>query len=129
MSSSFPFADLVEDVDGYLVAAAVLAGTPINVAVRDQLTSGHLSRFRRFVDLRHGGRADHVVSTARNLLGSAGDTELAALRTAAIKRTGGWDTLLPGHMPDSKLDPFLQGYADTLLGLVGQENARRLRLG
>ncbi|RLK61783.1 glycoside hydrolase domain-containing protein [Actinokineospora cianjurensis] len=126
--SSFPFNDLVEDVDGYLVGTAVLAGTPINTAVRDHLTGGCLSRFRRFVDLRHGGRADHVVATARSLLGNAGDTELAALRTAAIKKTGGWDALLPGHMPDSKLDPFLQGYADTLLGLVGQENARRARL-
>ncbi|GAA3039461.1 glycoside hydrolase domain-containing protein [Actinokineospora globicatena] len=127
--SSFPFGDLIEDVDGYLVGRAVLAGTPINTAVRQHLTVGCLTRFRRFLDLRHGGRAEHVVATARNLLGNAGDTELAALRTAAIKKTGGWDALLPGHMPDSKLTPFLQGYADTLLGLVNQERSRLARLG
>lgn len=128
--SSFPFNDLIEDVDGYLIGTAVRNGAKIHEAIRAHLGgSGHLSRFKQFFDSRHAGKVGNVMETARNMLEDVGDdTVLAALRTAAIKQIGGWDVLLPGHMPDSKLDPFLSGYADTIQKLVGQENARVARL-
>ncbi|QUQ63078.1 glycoside hydrolase domain-containing protein [Kutzneria sp. CA-103260] len=129
VSSSFPFDDMIEDVDGYLIGTAVSGGTPINQAMRAHLAGGgHLSRFKQFYDRRYGGSVANAKATADSILeGDLGDVELEALRTAAIRSTGGWDVLLPALMPADKLDPFLQGYADTIQALVGQENARAKR--
>ncbi|MCE7006077.1 DUF1906 domain-containing protein [Kibdelosporangium philippinense] len=125
--SSFSFGDLIEDVDGYLIGMACKNGARIDQQIRAHIGgSGHLSRFKRFFEDRYQGKGGDIVECARHMLEDVdGDTTLAALRTAAIKKTGGWNTLLPGHMPADKLNPFLQGYADTILRVVGQENARR----
>jgi hypothetical protein len=48
------------------------------------------------------------------LISDGTDAELGALCTAAIRTTGGWNCLLPAMLPPDKLDPFLQGYADTI---------------
>jgi len=129
VSSSFPFDDMIEDVDGYLIGTAVSGGTPINQVMRAHLAGGgHLSRFKQFYDRRYGGSVANAKACADSMLeGVLDDDELEVLRTAAIRSTGGWDVLLPGMMPSDKLDPFLQGYADTIQALVGQENARAKR--
>lgn len=130
LSSSFSFSDLIEDADGYLIGMAVRGGVKINEAVRAHLGgTGHLSRFRRLLDGRFGGTASGAVAATRTMLLDVGDDDVVdALRTAAIRQVSGWNTMLPGYMPDDKLNPFIQGFADTLLNLVGQENARRARL-
>jgi peptidoglycan hydrolase-like protein with peptidoglycan-binding domain len=129
VSSSFPFDDMLEDVDGYLIGLATRAGTPINQAMQNFYAgNGHLSRFKQFYDMRHGGSVANVKQAADDMLeGSLGDPELEVLRTTAIRKVAGWNVITPNLMPRDKLDPFLQGYADTIQALVGQENARAKR--
>ncbi|GAA3182928.1 MULTISPECIES: glycoside hydrolase domain-containing protein [Streptomyces] len=119
-SSSFPMGDLIEDIDGFLIGTACKNGADFHTEVRKMLDQdGHATRFKRYYQQRHNSTKQHVIDTAKNMLTDVGDdTELAALRTAAIKDSGGWDTTLPGHMPDYKLDPFVEGYADCLIRLT-----------
>lgn len=49
VSSSFGFADLIEDADGCLVARAVLGGQDIATALRERY-SNNGSAFKRFTD-------------------------------------------------------------------------------
>ena len=119
--SSFPFNDLVEDVDGYLVAMAVRRGTPVNEAIRQQLAGqGHLTRFTRFVRERYGGTEAGAVSAARSMLVDGTDAGLMSMRTAVIIKAGG-AVLLPHHLSDEKLTPFLRGYAERVFTLARQE--------
>ncbi|MBB5957458.1 peptidoglycan hydrolase-like protein with peptidoglycan-binding domain [Saccharothrix tamanrassetensis] len=112
--SSFPLNDLVEDVDGYLVGSAVRNGARIDQAIRAHLTGGHRTRFRQFYDNRYGGTVAGVRDAAWNALGgSTGDAQLSGLTEAAIRKTGG-ACLLPTQLPAAKLEPFLQGYAETI---------------
>ncbi|MFD0207115.1 MULTISPECIES: glycoside hydrolase domain-containing protein [Saccharothrix] len=112
--SSFPLNDLVEDADGYLVGSAVRNGARIDHAIRAHLTDGHRTRFRQFYANRYGGTVAGVRDAAWNALGgSAADAQLSALTEAAIRRTGGV-CLLPAQLPEAKLEPFLQGYAETI---------------
>ncbi|PSL52235.1 uncharacterized protein DUF1906 [Saccharothrix carnea] len=112
--SSFPLNDLVEDVDGYLVGSAVRDGARIDHAIRDHLTTGHRTRFRQFYANRYGGTVAGVRDAAWNALGgSTADAQLSGLTEAAIRRTGGV-CLLPTQLPEAKLEPFLQGYAETI---------------
>ncbi|MBA8827297.1 peptidoglycan hydrolase-like protein with peptidoglycan-binding domain [Saccharopolyspora lacisalsi] len=128
-TSSFPFSDLIEDVDGYLVGMAVRDGKNIVDAIQDHIGgTGHLSRFRSFYDDRYGGTVGNTVKTASDMLQGAVDLKLEGIRIAAIEKSGGWKVILPADLPGYKLDPFIKGYADTIQQLVGQENARLLRL-
>jgi peptidoglycan hydrolase-like protein with peptidoglycan-binding domain len=112
--SSFPLNDLVEDVDGYLIGSAVRNGARIDQAIRAHLTDGHRTRFRQFYVNRYGGTVTGVRNAAWNALGgSTADAQLAGLTEAAIRKTGGV-SLLPMQLPDAKLEPFLQGYAETI---------------
>ncbi len=127
--SSFLFGDLIEDVDGYFIGLAVRGRTNIVEAIRDQIGgTGHLSRFGRFFNRRYGESLEDTISTARSMLTVGGDTQLVVLRNGAVKKAGGWNAMLPGRMPEYKLHPFLEGYADTIQRIVGQENERMVRL-
>nr|WP_042194607.1 glycoside hydrolase domain-containing protein [Kibdelosporangium sp. MJ126-NF4]CEL21431.1 putative peptidoglycan binding domain protein [Kibdelosporangium sp. MJ126-NF4]CTQ96002.1 putative peptidoglycan binding domain protein [Kibdelosporangium sp. MJ126-NF4] len=116
VDSSFPFSDLIEDVDGWLIGTAAKNGAKINEAIRAHLTgNGHVTRFRRFWSERFGGDKGKATALTRNMLISDGtDPELGALKSAAVRSTGGWNCLLPGMMPDDKLNPFIDGYVDTI---------------
>ncbi|WP_211346929.1 glycoside hydrolase domain-containing protein [Saccharothrix australiensis] len=112
--SSFPLNDLVEDADGYLIGRAARGGARIDQAIRAHLTDGHRTRFRRFHADRYGGTARGARDAAWTaLVGTTGDAQLAGLTEAAIRKTGG-ACLLPGQLPADKLEPFLQGYAETV---------------
>jgi hypothetical protein len=84
--------------------------------------SGHLHRFTDYFTQRHGSSVAHAEDTARTMLVDVGDDDvLDAMRTQAIRQVSGWNTLLPGYLTDGKLDPYLQGYAETLRKLADQE--------
>lgn len=121
VQSSFSFGDLIEDVDGHLLGTAARNGGQFNQLLRTHLTgSGHVNRFKRFYSERHGNSTANVVATARHMIGRHDeDTRLDSLRWAAIQYTGGYPTLKPEDLPDSKITPFLQGYADTIQRLAG----------
>ncbi|WP_158850146.1 glycoside hydrolase domain-containing protein [Saccharothrix deserti] len=114
--SSFPLGDLIEDVDGHLLGLSLRIGGRVDELLRLHLAgTGHVGRFARFFGARYDARNADIVAAARNMLISDGtDAELGGLCTAAIRTTGGWNCLLPGMLPADKLDPFLQGYADTI---------------
>jgi peptidoglycan hydrolase-like protein with peptidoglycan-binding domain len=115
--SSFPLGDLIEDVDGHLLALSLrTTGGRVDEQLRLHLAgTGHVYRFARFFGARYDGRNADVVATARNMLmGDGSDNVLGALRTAAIRTTGGWNCVLPNMLSAAQLDPFLQGYADTI---------------
>ncbi|MDX3076283.1 hypothetical protein [Streptomyces sp. MI02-7b] len=131
VSSTVSFKDMLEDIDGYLVGVAVRNDVPINQVMRSHFgggtNAGHLSRFKDYYNQRHGGSVANVSATARSVLIDVGDDdELGAIRTVAIRMIAGVATMLPGSMPDEKLNPFLDEYADTIQRFVGNENARRL---
>ncbi|MEU7997060.1 glycoside hydrolase domain-containing protein [Micromonospora sp. NPDC049060] len=130
VDSSFSFGDLIEDADGYLVGMALRGGAKVHEAIRGHLGgTGHLSRFRNFFTRRYGSTAG-ATSAARTLLCGTNDLITDGLRVIAIElKTHG--ALLPHLLPDSKLNPFIQGYVDTLQNLVGQEAriSRRTVLG
>ncbi|WP_433796660.1 glycoside hydrolase domain-containing protein [Actinoplanes sp. CA-252034] len=115
VASSFPLSDLIEDADGHFVGSQLrLYGGRINDVLRSRLTNGTTGRFIRFHG-RFGGDPGRTVTVARNMLTSNYDDEdLALLCAAAIRSTGGWNCLMPADMPADKLDPFLEGWAETL---------------
>ena len=117
VASTFAFNDLVEDADGYLIGMALRSGRTVHQAFRGHLGgSGYLSRFRQFFTQRYGG-TDGATRAARTLLVHTGDTIADNLRELAIQfQTAG--ALPPSLMPGSKLDPFIQGYVETLQNLV-----------
>lgn len=122
-SSTFMMDDLIEDADGYLIGMQLSdgSGTTVVDAVTNMLRGGGaLSRFRRFFDARYGGNGSTVYDTAMDMLTNPG--VVADLRIAAVIKLGGALTLQPAMLPDDLLDPFVQGYVDTLVAIVGQEN-------
>ncbi|SFT61888.1 protein of unknown function [Actinopolyspora lacussalsi subsp. righensis] len=124
-TSSFSFGDLIEDVDGYHVGMTVRGGTSVVKAIQDQLGgNGHLSRFKRFYEERYGGSVEGVVQSATNMLVREVGVTLEQLRFAAYQKSGGWEVMIPRDMPPYKLNPFFEGYADTIQQIVGKEDAR-----
>ncbi|QFZ21486.1 glycoside hydrolase domain-containing protein [Saccharothrix syringae] len=125
VSSSFGFADLVEDADGYLLARAVRGGASIVDAVRRHYAEdGSLTRFRDYVGGRFGG-ADGVVALAREVLTADDDPVISLGRTYLVQSTGGVPTLMPAMLTEDKLTEFLRGFADVLRARVGHEGQRR----
>jgi peptidoglycan hydrolase-like protein with peptidoglycan-binding domain len=121
--SSFPFNDLIEDADGYLIGMEAYRGAPVNEAIRRHLAQkGHLTRFTQFLDRRYGGSAAGAVSAARTMLVNGDDKDLAVIRAAVVVQAGGMNVLQPHHLPDEKLTPFLRGYAEKLVTLAQQES-------
>ncbi|PRY41406.1 glycoside hydrolase domain-containing protein [Umezawaea tangerina] len=115
VESTFALTDYIQDCDGQLIGTAARAGGRIDDVIAAYMTgTGPATRFRQFYLTRHGGSAQNVFTTAKNMLnGLHGDVELYGLQSAAILLSGGVVTL-PTDMPDYKLDPFVQGYADAV---------------
>jgi hypothetical protein len=56
-----------------------------------------------------------VFDTAMNMLrGLHGDTELWGIEGAVMELQAGGKIIHPREMPDYKLNPFIQGYADAV---------------
>ncbi|WP_026449422.1 glycoside hydrolase domain-containing protein [Actinopolyspora mortivallis] len=124
-TSSFSFGDLIEDVDGYHIGISTRNGNSIVNAIQYQIGgNGHVSRFKRFYEERYGGTIENTIETATNMLLGNVDITLEQLRFAAYQKSGGGEVMLPRDMPPYKLNPFLEGYADTIQKIVGKENSR-----
>ncbi|MFD0903433.1 glycoside hydrolase domain-containing protein [Actinomadura sediminis] len=123
VDSTFSFNDLIEDVDGHLIALRTRAGTPVNTAIREHLAEGgpHVTRFTRFVKERYGTSPDGIVNAARKMLTNGSDTFVTTLRTGVIFSSAGGTVLLPSALPADKLAAFLHGYAEKLQALAQAE--------
>lgn len=111
---TFKLRDLIEDADGYNVAAAVRSGTDIATAIRiNFLDGGHLSRFRRYFDGRFGGSAVQAADLARHML-LMDDPIVIGGRLYLIQKTGGIYTEMPNLLPPNVLGEFCRGFGETL---------------
>ncbi|MER5433734.1 glycoside hydrolase domain-containing protein [Streptomyces sp. NPDC002588] len=124
--SSFSFTDMIEDVDGYLLAKHVAAGGDIVDWVTSQYNDGGgLTRFRAHFDRRWQTAGNSTSSCGRLLFGAA-DSKISPARFALITAAGavlpGDYVLLPGGQ--AKFDEFCQGFTDRQLALIGLENSR-----
>ena len=123
--SSFGFTDMIEDVDGYLLAKHVAAnGNIADWMVSHYNNGGALTRFRAHFD-RRWQTAGNAKSSCSNLLYGAIDSKISPARFALIAGAGavlpGDYILVPGNR--AKFDDFCQGFADRQLGLIGLENS------
>lgn len=76
--------------------------------------TGPTTRFKQFHQTRHGGTVQSVFNTAKSMLqGLHGDVALWGLQILAFQSQS-VGAVLPTEMPDYKLDPFVQGYADAV---------------
>src|SRR5690606_18647847 len=124
--SSFGYADLLEDVDGYLIAKAIRGGETIVDAFKDHyVNGGNLTRFKRYYNDRFHGSNQGVVDVAYNFFAEQDDSVIIAGITFLINSTGGYPTIAPGALAYEKLHSFLLGFADRLQERVGAETRLR----
>ncbi|MEU6222565.1 glycoside hydrolase domain-containing protein [Streptomyces sp. NPDC047042] len=123
VASSFGFNDLIEDADAWLLADAVRnQGKDIVTAVTDLYNGGGgLRRFQRLWDGRFNGNAADAKFLAHNILTAADDKEVLAAQVGLVTVRGGIKTL-PALLGYDELEPFEQGFVDTLLARTGQES-------
>ncbi|MEU0070607.1 glycoside hydrolase domain-containing protein [Streptomyces sp. NPDC006332] len=122
--SSFGYTDMIEDVDGYLLAKHVAGGGNIAAWMTSHYNNGGaLSRFRSHFD-RRWQTASNAKSSCSKLLYGAIDSKISPARFALITGAGaalpGDYILIPGN--GAKFDDFCQGFADRQLALIGLEN-------
>ncbi|TWG02829.1 uncharacterized protein DUF1906 [Streptomyces brevispora] len=124
VSSSFSFQDLIEDADGYLIARACNAGTPINQIVREHYGNGggHLTRFTQYFSKRFSTAAD-CRDQAFNDLTMENETFNLA-RSALILAKGAQSPTVLANLPGGfdKLQNFCQGFVDAIVARVGAES-------
>lgn len=124
--SSFGYADLLEDADGYLIAKAIKGGKNIVDAFKDYyINGGNLTRFKRYYNERFHGSNQGVVDVAYNFFAQQDDNIINAGITFLINTTGGIPTIAPGALAYEKLQSFLLGFADRLQERVGAETRLR----
>ncbi|WP_346623822.1 glycoside hydrolase domain-containing protein [Blastococcus montanus] len=129
--SSFSMKDLLEDVDGFHIGLAVRAGQPINQAFRTYYAAQgcYTTRFSSFWRQRYAADRYTCMSAAKTTLyGGHNDPQdvlLEGLAHAVMLQQVGYELFVPPvHMPDQKLTPFLEGYADVLQRLADGEYQR-----
>ncbi|MFD5829340.1 glycoside hydrolase domain-containing protein [Lentzea sp. NPDC060358] len=115
VESTFALTDYVQDCDGHLIGTAARGGGRIDDLIVAYMTgTGPATRFKQFYQSRYGGTAQKVFDTAKSMLeGLHGDTVLWGLQVLTIQNQS-LGAVLPTEMPDYKLDPFVQGYADAV---------------
>ncbi|MDX3066031.1 MULTISPECIES: glycoside hydrolase domain-containing protein [Streptomyces] len=123
--SSFGYTDMIEDVDGYLLAKHVAGnGNIADWVVSHYNNGGALTRFRSHFD-RRWQTAGNAKSSCSKLLYGASDSKISPARFALISAAGavlpGDYILLPGG--SAKFDDFCQGFTDRQLSLIGLENS------
>ncbi|MEU2771238.1 glycoside hydrolase domain-containing protein [Streptomyces diastaticus] len=123
VASSFGFNDLIEDADGYLIARACAAGTPINQIVREHYANrgGHLTRFTQYFNRRFFTAADCKDQAYNDLTTEHPTFDVA--RAALITAAGAKSPALLANEPGGfdKLQDFCQGFADAIVARVGAE--------
>ncbi|MFE0171112.1 glycoside hydrolase domain-containing protein [Streptomyces sp. NPDC059002] len=123
VASSFGFADLIEDADGYRLARAVRGGKTIVQAVKDHYDGGGgLRRFNTYFEDRWG-TAENCKFAAHNVL-TASDITLGLGRKQLITMAGAMLPSVLQNLPGGadKLDSFEQGFVSAILRRTGMEN-------
>ncbi|MFB6839160.1 glycoside hydrolase domain-containing protein [Streptomyces sp. NPDC056361] len=123
--SSFGYTDMIEDVDGYLLAKHVDGGGNILDWMNAHYNNGGgLRRFRSHFDRRWGNGTD-CRACCWDVLAGPADTTVNLARLALITGAGAAlpadYVLLPGNT--EKLALFCQGFTDRQLSLIGLENS------
>ncbi|MEU6442433.1 glycoside hydrolase domain-containing protein [Streptomyces sp. NPDC047046] len=123
--SSFGYTDMVEDVDGYLLAKHVADGGTITQWMTEHyVDGGGLNRFRDHFN-RRWVNATNARACCWDILAGPTDTKVNLARVALITGAGAAlpadYVLLPGNT--EKLALFCQGFSDRQLALIGLENS------
>ncbi|MFJ5832062.1 glycoside hydrolase domain-containing protein [Streptomyces sp. NPDC093089] len=123
--SSFGYTDMIEDVDGYLLAKYVAGGGDIVSWMNAHYNGGGgLTRFRSHFDKRWVTATD-CRACCWDVLAGPSDVTVNAARLALITGAGAAlpadYVLLPGGT--EKLAEFCQGFTDRQLSLIGLENS------
>lgn len=129
IDSSFGFDDLIEDADGFLLAAKVRSGVPINTALRDHYEkTGGATRFRDFRVQRFGTSQTTTENAAYDILTGSDYPIINLGRIALETQYGGAAMILSHLLPADTLRPYCLGFAETLTSLAGLEARSRAKL-
>ncbi|KDN79348.1 hypothetical protein DF19_28515 [Streptomyces olindensis] len=125
--SSFGHNDLVEDADGYLLAAQMRSGKSIAAAVRAHYEqTGGVTRFRDFFAKRFGSKAATATDAAFDILTTPHNL-IAAGRTYLVLTTAEEGVILPNILPTDRLKEYCRGFADVLVARAGLERRSQAR--
>lgn len=115
VTSSFGFSDMVEDADGFLMGRECRSGSAFKTAFRAHLTaSGASTRFDDLYRHRFGSSATTAEGAARYMLLDTSDEGLSTVRAGIYAGILRDMNATPPTLPAYKLDPFLQGFAETI---------------
>jgi hypothetical protein len=119
--STFMLSDLVEDAEGFSVAAAILAGDNIVDALRTKYR--HDRRVPRIGPFFEGRFVDAATAaaSAKDILMPSDDVLVDLGRAYLVESIGGFPTLQPDMLPDEEIDAFCQGFAELLLDRAALE--------
>ncbi|MER8017776.1 glycoside hydrolase domain-containing protein [Streptomyces griseoluteus] len=129
VSSSFSFEDLIEDVDGFLIAEKMRNNKPITTALREHYEqAGGANRFQDFVSKRFDNTRGTAEDAAHYIL-TALDSPIINAGRVALEYEGGGPAIVLSHtLPDSVLQPYCRGFAETLFDRAGLEKSSRTKL-
>ncbi|AEV84308.1 hypothetical protein ACWT_3285 [Actinoplanes sp. SE50] len=111
--AALDLAGLVADVDAYLAAAALRAGTTLGAHLRG---ADRGIRFSRFYRGRFGSDPNAAATAAQSLLTGTGDDVVTAYRTALLRGLSTTPVTV-----DDQLRQFCRGFADRLVALAEKE--------
>ncbi|WP_234387920.1 MULTISPECIES: glycoside hydrolase domain-containing protein [Streptomyces] len=130
VASTFALGDLIEDIDGFLVAQRLKDNGGTNIVdelKRILIGTGHLTRFSDFKLYRFGGVTSNIGTTAKAFLeDQIDDTLLSSTRALLIQRNCPLGKE-PWNEFDSVMSEFYAGFTETLQNLIGQQVARRAK--
>lgn len=129
VASTFALGDLIEDIDGFLIAERLKNGNTniVQELRRILIGTGHLTRFSDFKLYRFGGVTSNIRGTAKAFLeDQIDDTLLSSTRTLLIHRNCPVGKE-PWNESDSVMSEFYTGFAETLQRLIDQQVARRAK--
>jgi peptidoglycan hydrolase-like protein with peptidoglycan-binding domain len=128
VASTFALGDLIEDIDGFLVAERLKDNAGTNIVdelKRILIGTGHLTRFSDFKLYRFGGVTSNIGTTAKAFLeDQIDDTLLSSTRALLIQRNCPLGKE-PWNESDSVMSEFYAGFTETLQNLIDQQVARR----
>ncbi|AMW14323.1 hypothetical protein A4E84_35425 [Streptomyces qaidamensis] len=128
VASTFALGDLIEDIDGFLVAQRLKDNSGTNIVdelKRILIGTGHLTRFSDFKLYRFGGATSNIGTTAKAFLeDQIDDTLLSSTRALLIQRNCPLGKE-PWNESDSVMSEFYAGFTETLQNLIDQQVARR----
>lgn len=120
---------LIEDVDGFLIAEKMRDNKPVTTALREHYEqAGGASRFQDFVSKRFDNTRGTAEDAAHYIL-TALDSPIINAGRVALEYEGGGPAIVLSHtLPDSVLQPYCLGFAETPFDRAGLEKSSRTKL-